>query len=114
MAFVISVGETGVAINRTLRNGDGSIPDISTGSVTFSMEEFFTGAVKIDAGVCVINDVPTADVSYPFTAADVDTAGHYLGQFTHIAGDGKVRRFPVTFSGSEAYEDIEVVAAVNP
>lgn len=109
-SFVIGKGNDGVAIRRNLTNADGSYVDLSGGAVVFRLWSFSDPtAVKISAGPCVINDAATGDVSYAFSAADLNTPGHYLGQFKFTNASAKVRHFPVLPSGADAYIEFEVV-----
>ena len=74
--------------------------DLTGLTVTFSMVDAATGAVKIAAtstGVSVVSAV-AGTVNYDFSAGGVDTAGIYWGTF-RVTQSGEADAFPVATKG---------------
>ena len=81
------VGDTAKVYSANLVYKDNSDPPADTPkplegrTVTFTMINAATGAVKVNAAAATIVTAASGIVSYDFVAADVDTAGIYWGSF---------------------------------
>lgn len=65
---------------------DQNVPvDLSTGTVTFSMENS-AGALKVTAAAGVLVDAAQGKIKYVWGSADVDTEGTFIGQFKIVIG----------------------------
>jgi hypothetical protein len=67
--------------------------DLTGLTVTFSMVNAATGAVKVSAQSATIVTAASGIVSYDFAAGDVDTAGIYWGRFT-VTQSGETNTYP--------------------
>ena len=80
-------GDTTKVYSANLVYKDNSTPPADTPknltglSVTFTMINTATGAVKVNAAAATIVTAASGIVSYDFVAADVDTPGVYCGSF---------------------------------
>ena len=63
-------------------------------SVEFRMTSR-TGVVKRDWAACTITDTPNRKVRYDWQAGDLDTAGHYYGQYRITYNGGNTEIVPV-------------------
>jgi hypothetical protein len=71
-----TVGDRLVPLRFQLRDADGSAIDLTGATVTLKMVRDLDGVVKIPAGLCTIEDPPTAGQGfYQWSAPDVDTPG---------------------------------------
>jgi hypothetical protein len=83
------------------------ITDAAGSTITLTLVNKATGAVKISNAACTITDAPTAACSYAPIAADVDTTGAYNLEIKQIRPDGTIRHFP-----SSSYEPLYIEASL--
>lgn len=100
MPFTLRVGETTRPLRVRLVDGDGSTPDLTGATVTFSMSPNTSStATVVDQPGAVLSASPPADpdepnVKYDFAAADVAVAGNYRGEFKVDLGGGSIGVYP--------------------
>lgn len=76
-----------------LRNGDGTIPDLTGASVKLRLSQPGTNTFKVDASMTISN-VATAEVRYTPVSADVDTVGVFQGYVVVTYSDTTKDTFP--------------------
>ncbi len=86
--FWIKQGDTSKVLERTLKNADGSVINLSGADVVFTMRKGSRTAT-ISEVACTIADAPNGVVEYDWQTGDTDEAGVYDAEFE------------VTFSGGE-------------
>lgn len=84
--LTIKKGDTRHAVEATLSIG-GKAQDLTDCQVSFSMSNGVTG-------VAIVTDALSGKVAYPLQAENVDTAGHFRGEFKVIYPDGRTAHFP--------------------
>jgi len=91
------VGDTATTYSAILQaksTNNVMVPKDLTGlSVTFSMVNAATGAVKVSNAAATIVTAVSGIVSYDFQSADVDTPGVYWGSFT-VTQSGETNTYP--------------------
>lgn len=92
--FYLKDGDTRPAFLATLRNGDGTIPDLTGATVVFSMSKGGNRAEEIDGASMSVQDMPTASVVYVWQPQDVDTPGNYKAVIRVTFADGGVATYP--------------------
>jgi len=81
-----SVNNRNPSITETIRNADGTVKDLTGGTLTFSMRAVGTNTLKVSAAAATIVSAPAGTVRYDWAAGDVDTAGSYLVWWTFTIG----------------------------
>ena len=93
------VGDTATTYSAILqaKNTSGIMTpkDVTGLTVTFSMVNAATGAVKISNAAATIITAASGIVSYDFQASDVDTPGVYWGSFT-VTQSGETNTYPAS------------------
>ena len=91
------VGDTATTYSAILQaksTNNVMVPKDLTGlSVTFSLVNAATGAVKVNNAAATIVTAASGIVSYDFQSADVDTPGVYWGSFT-VTQSGETNTYP--------------------
>lgn len=77
----------------TLTFEDGSVPDLSGGTVRFLAREAGNGQVKVD-DTAVITDGPNGQAEWRPSAGDTDQAGSFDVEWEVTFSDGTVQTFP--------------------
>lgn len=95
-------GDTGYPITATLTANDVAV-NLTGSTVTISMVNSVTGAVKIANAACTITSPTNGQVSYQPTAANVDTSGSYNIEFKQVRPDTTIQHFP-----SSGYEQLSI------
>jgi len=94
-------GDTGYPITATLKAA-GTPVNLTGGSVTITMVNRISRAVKVNAAACTITDAPNGAVSYQPLSTDVDTPGVYDVEFRATLA-GLVSHYP-----SEGFEPLTI------
>ena len=93
MAFSIKQNDTAPSLRATLKNGSGTVIDLTNATVRFHMKAVGETSVKVDA-VANIVDAEGGIVQYNWGASDTDTAGSYYAEFEVTYGDATVETLP--------------------
>lgn len=102
----IKRNDTRPAFAATLRDGEGTVVNLSGATARFHMRHSRTRALKVDAAMNVVS--PTlGTVRYDWVAADTDTLGVFLAEVQVTFGDGTVSTFP-----NDSDHEVEVVPEV--
>ena len=80
MPFYLKQNDTAPSIRATLKDGSGSVIDLTGASVRFHMKDL-SGTVKIDTAATIISPATSGIVQYNWTGSDTDTAGTYYAEF---------------------------------
>lgn len=99
--------DTGSPITATL-TANGAAVDLTGSTVTLTMVNSITGAVKINAAACTIVSPTAGTVSYQPTAANMDTCGHYKLEFKQVRPDTTIQHFP-----SSGYELLTIEESLS-
>lgn len=92
MKFDIKRGDTGPALSRILRDGQGIAVNLVGASVTFSMGLRGAAAI-VDKAEATIGPA-NGQVVYAWQTGDTDRAGSYFGEFRVTYADGTIETFP--------------------
>ena len=93
MPFYLKQNDTAPSIRATLKDGSGSVIDLTGASVRFHMKDL-AGTVKIDTDATVISPATSGIVQYNWTTSDTDTAGTYYAEFEVTYANNTVESFP--------------------
>lgn len=97
--LIFTQNETG-AITLSCTGADGTAENLATASaVTFTMQNTATGVVKVNA-VALTGGTADGDATWTRLAAQVDTAGDYVGQVKVVRADATIGYFPDGQTGS--------------
>ena len=91
--FYVKQNDTSPAILATLKDGAGTLIELSGSTVRFHRRELGGTTAVVDA-VATIYDYDAAQVSYAWQAADTATAGAYEAEFEVTNVDGTIETFP--------------------
>lgn len=80
----ISTDATLPVLDVQLLNGSTPV-NLASASIKFTMKDE-AGAAKVNAADAVLVDAATGKIQYVWVAADVDTAGRFIGQFLITIG----------------------------
>ena len=100
--FYLKQGDTTSVLNRTLRDADGNVVDVTGATIVFSMMNS-AGTVKVNLQSASIVTAAQGAVRYTWASADVDTVGTYRGEFKVTYSGGGIQRFP-----NDSYIVIEI------
>ena len=96
--YQTSVGDTGldlVAVLKSDVSGTQTAVDFTTyASVAFYMWPEDSTTMKVDGTAATFSDAANGQVTYTWSAADVDTAGNYRFKFVTVDGSGDEVTFP--------------------
>lgn len=87
----------------TLTFDDGTVPNLSGGSVRFIARRRSDKQVKIDVAATITNG-PAAEVEWRPLATETDEAGHFDVEWEATLADGTVQTFP-----TRRYDRLKVV-----
>jgi len=93
MTFVIKQNDTSPAILATLKEGDGTLIELSGSTVRFHMRKLGSSTVAVDAAA-TIYDYDLGQVSYEWQSSDTASPGVYEAEFEVTNTDGSVETFP--------------------
>lgn len=100
--FYIKSGDTGPAINATLKDSDGDVIDLSGASVRFHMSRQKGRTATVNYTASVVGTASLGKVSYSWRAGDTATPGTYFGEFEVTFASLVVESFP-------NFEDLEII-----
>jgi hypothetical protein len=93
MTFYIKQNDTSPAMLATLKDGDGTLIELSGATVRFHMRPLGSNSTTVDAAASVY-DYDAGQVSYAWSASDTATAGLYEAEFEVTNTDGTIETFP--------------------
>ena len=106
MAFFIKQNDTSPALQATLKDGSGTVINLTGCSVNFHMRKIGDTAVKTDASA-TISDALNGVVYYQWVASDTDTIGSFECEFEVTFSGGEIESFPNNkFINVEITDDI--------
>lgn len=94
MTFYIKQNDTTPSIKATLKDGDGTVINLTDASVRFHMRKIDSTTSVVDAAGSVVSPATSGIVQYDWSASDTATAGMYSAEFEITYGDGKIETFP--------------------
>jgi hypothetical protein len=107
MTFLIKRGDTGPAIEFTLRDQNGNRVDISGyQDINFYMRDVEEGLLAVEnnvSGGVGVADAERGNVYYEWESGDTDEIGNYHAELEVIYNDGTRETFP-----NKGFIDIEV------
>ena len=93
MPFYLKQNDTAPSIRATLKDGSGSVINLTGASVRFHMKDL-TGTIKIDASANIVDPATSGIVQYNWIGSYTDTAGPYSAEFEVTYSDGSIESFP--------------------
>lgn len=93
MAFTIKQNDTAPSLKATLKDGSGTVIDLTNATVRFHMKAVGATTTKVDRATSV-TDATNGVVQYNWQPADTDTAGSYYAEFEVTYSDGTIETFP--------------------
>jgi len=91
--FTIRKGDTRVPISTTITNPDGTVPNLASATVAFTMRDQLT-KTRVLGGPAVFVNIGLGQVQYLWQPADTAVSGWYNGGFIVTFPDGTVETFP--------------------
>jgi hypothetical protein len=88
--FYIKEGDRLPSLTSILKDGDGSVIDLSSASVSFYMKLPNSTALKVSS-TATIDSSSEGQVTYAWSTVDTDTAGDYVAEF-EITFSGGLRQ----------------------
>jgi len=102
MTFYIKQNDTSPTMLATLKDGDGTLIELSGSTVRFHMRPLGSDSTTVDAAASVY-DYDAGQVSYAWSASDTATAGLYEAEFEVTNTEGTIETFP-----NNGYINVEV------
>lgn len=103
MTFFIKQNDTSPAILATLKDGNGTLIELSGSTVRFHMRPIGKTTNTVDA-VAAIHNVDAGQVSYAWSANDTANIGIFDAEFEVTNTDGSIETFP-----NSEYIRVEIV-----
>ena len=94
MTFFIKQNDTNPALKATLKDGDGTVINLTDASVRFHMRKIDSTTSVVDAAASVVSPATSGIVQYAWSGSDTASAGMYSAEFEITYGDGKIETFP--------------------
>ena len=94
MTFHIKQNDTSPSIRATLKDGDGTVINLTDASVRFHMRTVGGTSTKTDSAASIVSPATSGIVQYDWVAADTDTVGSYQAEFEVTYGDNSIETFP--------------------
>ncbi len=92
--FWLNVGDTGPAIQATLKDAAGAVVDLTGASVHFRMAPIVTSAAAIDAAATTVGSPTLGVVAFAWRTGDTAVAGDYDARWRVTYANGVVESFP--------------------
>lgn len=75
---------------------DGAVKDLTGASVTYTLQDPATGALKVNRATGVVRDqtLYPGECYYAYQASDVNTSGLYMEEWEVVYSDGTKETFP--------------------
>lgn len=96
MSFYVKQNDTKPAMRATLKDGDGTVINLTDATVRFHMRVIGATSNTVDAAATVVSPATSGVVQYSWDAADTATIGTYQAEFEVTYGDLSVETFPNT------------------
>ena len=93
MAFHIKQNDTSPAMLATLKDGDGTVIELSGSTVRFHMRPVGKATSVVDT-TATIHDVDKGQVSYSWSPSDTANSGMFEAEFQVTNTDGTIETFP--------------------
>lgn len=94
MTFYIKQNDTNPALKATLKDGDGTVINLTDASVRFHMRKVGNDTSVVDAAATIVSPATSGIVQYAWTGSDTANTGLYSAEFEITYGDGKIETFP--------------------
>lgn len=94
MTFHIKQHDTKPSIKATLKDGDGTVINLTDATVRFHMRKIGATSTTVDAAATVVSPATGGVVQYDWSAADTATIGTYHAEFEVTYGDNSIETFP--------------------
>ena len=94
MTFYIKQNDTTPAIKATLKDGDGTVINLTDASVRFHMRKVGGETSVVDSAATVVSPATSGIVQYSWIGADTVNTGLYSAEFEITYGNGKIETFP--------------------
>ena len=93
-SFTIGRKDTSPSIQATLKDGAGTVVDLTSATVKFLMATKAASAYKVNANATIVGAATNGVVKYSFSATDTDTAGTFDASFRVTFASGLVETVP--------------------
>ena len=104
MTFYIKQNDTTPALKATLKDGDGTVINLTDATVKFHMRKVGASTSVVDAAAAVVSPATSGIVQYSWSGSDTTNTGLYSAEFEITYGDGKIETFP-----NSSYIRVEIV-----
>lgn len=94
MTFYIKQNDTTPAIKATLKDGDGTVINLTDATVNFHMRKVGSSTTNVDASATIVSPATSGIVQYSWSGSDTANTGLYSAEFEVIYGDGRIETFP--------------------
>ena len=94
MTFYIKQNDTSPSIRATLKDGDGTVINLTDASVRFHMRTVGGTSTTTDSAASIVSPATGGIVQYDWVAADTDTVGSYQAEFEVTYSDSSIETFP--------------------
>lgn len=91
--FTVKKGDTTPVIQVTCKDQADVVVDLTGSTIKFKMVERGSTTLKVDASATVVTAL-SGIVKYVWTAANLDTAGRYDGEFEVTFAGGEIETYP--------------------
>ena len=92
--FYLKRGDTSNDLQVTLTDDDGTAVDVTGATIVFNMKHVNSNTLKVNRGAVTLVTPASGIVKYVWSAANVNVAGKYRGEFEVTYANAKVQTFP--------------------